>query len=76
MTQTAGGDFLLIQWLSPYIIADMWDFVYISNIVSARVGVRIAMESCDFTSHFNLPTMAMKGGEMADTLRIGGSIPG
>ena len=76
MTQTAGGDFLPIQRLSPYIIADMWDFVYISNIVSARVGVRIAMESCDFTSHFNLLTMAMKGGEMADSVRIGGSIPG
>ena len=76
MTQTAGGDFLPIQRLSPYIIADMWDFVYISNIVSVRVGVRAAMESCDFTSHFNLPTMAMKGGEMADTERIGGSIPG
>ena len=76
MTQTAGGDFLPIQRLSPNIIADMWDFVYISNIVSVRVGVRTAMESCDFTSHFNLPTMAMKGGEMADTERIGGSIPG
>ena len=52
-------------WLSlnpedfpPIPFVHMWDFVYMDTTGFVRVGVRIAMESSDFTLHFNLLTVA------------------